>query len=702
MSSNPLVPQPPTLLGNKTQNPTNFNDICQETNTQTEEKKPSVILCHYCFKEQKDYLICKQCKNNFCIDCFNEINKKEKNQTPPPPKDEEKENWICFACTGVCPCKTCSLIKKDKKEKKCLLCKAKTNLIKIDEMIQKLNLTEKAIEDYINQHTSVSLLLQDNNGEDKNICKSCFNSNYLVNKFLRGEEINLQSQTPSVILSQLQNQSQPQLSLKTINNTINNLPNIDGKVIPTEKKEDHTNKKISIPNQVPIDPQNKNLNFGSILGNQPQLQIPPQKNVLNDFQNKNEPLGNINSDILQQQFPNMGFPQGFPPGNPMSQLFMLPQQGQTPPQNLTASFAKIAESLQNFNNHNLQNNYNVLSNVNKFTELLSSMLEQKDKENDDKNGVFNKETSASMMRYLMEVIEDLKKQITAIQYYTQMQKYFIAYIMKNLESFMDQVNCQQVSNQQMMNDYQKNSLLQNPNIPLPMPGQNPGMMMNDMMKPMNMPVLMNPMQGGLMGIPGIGNLGPISPMGMPNLNSNQNSQQDKKNNQNKMNSIPMMMGQGMNLPGMMPNEPLNPNIVEMMKKMNEQNIMLAQGGPQMPKMNPLMQGGNPQMGIMPPQMDMGINPQGFNSLMFNPQRQMPPNPQMPGGFLDVFGEGMKEGQNMPNLPNMQGMPGNINPGAPYNPGMMNPDPMLIQMLMNRSNINIKDQNDKNTNNNKDN
>lgn len=39
MSSNPLVPQPPTLLGNKTQNPTNFNDICQETNTQTEEKK---------------------------------------------------------------------------------------------------------------------------------------------------------------------------------------------------------------------------------------------------------------------------------------------------------------------------------------------------------------------------------------------------------------------------------------------------------------------------------------------------------------------------------------------------------------------------------------------------------------------------------------------------------------------------------------
>ena len=75
MSSNPLVPQPPTLLGNKTQNPTNFNDICQETNTQTEEKKPSVILCHYCFKEQKEYLICKQCKKNFCIDCFNEINK---------------------------------------------------------------------------------------------------------------------------------------------------------------------------------------------------------------------------------------------------------------------------------------------------------------------------------------------------------------------------------------------------------------------------------------------------------------------------------------------------------------------------------------------------------------------------------------------------------------------------------------------------
>ena len=106
--------------------------------------------------------------------------------------------------------------------------------------------------------------------------------------------------------------------------------------------------------------------------------------------------------------------------------------------------------------------------MNKFIELLTNMLDNnKEKEQDPNNQ--NKEDNAPMMNYLMEVVEGLKKQIVTIQYYTQMQKYFLDYIMKNLENFIEQINSQQAANQQMLNDFKKNQFLQNQGLPM----QNP-------------------------------------------------------------------------------------------------------------------------------------------------------------------------------------------------------------------------------------
>ena len=136
MSSNPLVPESTKLLGNKTEHSTELNELLSEDKT---EKSP---LCHFCMKDNKESFTCKECHNVFCLDCFKEISKK-KDSTKEfvPLSEEEKQKWVCFICEGTCTCKACTLMKNEKAEKKCILCKATTNLIKIDEMIQKTSTT---------------------------------------------------------------------------------------------------------------------------------------------------------------------------------------------------------------------------------------------------------------------------------------------------------------------------------------------------------------------------------------------------------------------------------------------------------------------------------------------------------------------------------------------------------------------------------
>ena len=618
MASNPTSNQCPTLLGNKSQPSSALNDILKEE----AQNKVNSTTCHYCKKEQNDSLQCNKCKISFCMECFNKIIKiKDSTKEVIPPKEEEKNNWTCFVCDGTCPCQQCELIRKDKLDKKCLLCKAKTNLIKIDEYLQKLNLSEKDIDDYIKQHSSISLILQDRSMVDKYICKSCYNSNFLVNKFLQGEQIVAQPSTPSKVISPII-PNNPKVS-PIITNDNKLLFNLQ-----SEMKETPTNRTT----------------------------LPINKNIPNIMTNQKPMQSNVNiMDNKGTQFPGMNLPSpqsGFPNAN--QNPFMGSQPAPSSPQALTASFSKIAESLQNFNNHNLQNNYNVLTNVNKFTELLTAMIENnKGGENEQ-----NKEANATMMKYLLEVVDDLKKQISTIQYYTQMQKYFIEYIMKNLENFMDQVNTQQLANQQMINDLHKRSM---PSIPN-------NYMMNDMMKSVNipqmpnMPMIMNPYQPGIIAIPNMGGMQPIGVLpNMGNQGAMTMNQPEKKGDTMKPPSLsmPIMMGGGLP-PEMIPNGTNQPNnLMEIMKKMNDQqNIRMINQNEQMNSMN----------NAMGAQMDMGINPQGFNALMFNQ-----PRPPMY--------------HNVPRTNNTN----------QFNPMMMNqPDPYLMQML-GRQNVNNDNKNNSNNN-----
>lgn len=239
-----------------------------------------------------------------------------------------------------------------------------------------------------------------------------------------------------------------------------------------------------------------------------------------------------------------------------------------------------------------------------------------------------------------------------------MQKYFIEYIMKNLENFMDQVNTQQLANQQMINDLHKRSM---PSIPN-------NYMMNDMMKSMNipqmpnMPMIMNPYQPGIISIPNMGGMQPIGVLpNMGNQGAMTMNQPDKNGDTMKPPSLsmPIMMGGGLP-PEMIPNGTNQPNnLMEIMKKMNDQqNIRMINQNEQMNSMN----------NAMGAQMDMGINPQGFNALMFNQ-----PRPPMY--------------HNVPRTNNTN----------QFNPMMMNqPDPYLMQML-GRQNVNNNNKNNSNNN-----
>ena len=76
---------------------------------------------------------------------------------------------------------------------------------------------------------------------------------------------------------------------------------------------------------------------------------------------------------------------------------------------LTSSFSKIAESLKNFNRHNLKNNLRVLFNINQLIGIISTMLNDSNKKEEEKKEDNN--SSNSMISYTMTIIEDLKNKL---------------------------------------------------------------------------------------------------------------------------------------------------------------------------------------------------------------------------------------------------------------------------------------------------
>ena len=347
---------------------------------------------------------------------------------------------------------------------------------------------------------------------------------------------------------------------------------------------------------------------------------------------------------------------------------------------LTATFAKIAESLQNFNVHNLQNNLNVLSNINQLTGIISAMLNDSNKKGEEKKDE-NSNSSNSMISYMLTIIDDLKKQINVIQYYTQLQKYFIGYIMKYLELFMEQI-----SNQNFLNE-QKGTFFPNqiPNL-FQMPisninNMNPPIM--NIIKQMQIPI-------NTTMIPGLN-----IPPNIPSLNLNQNNNDDKKD-QNKNNSFNLMYQQPNQNSGIpLKINGLNPMINNIsIPNIHEQNMFEQIKNSQNSKINtqfiPNQTNNNPNLNsqipniqnpLFPPQFNLNNQPINPQSLFFNTQNNTN-NDNI--NNINNINNMTSNINNLGNIPNLN----NSNQGRdiPFNPSMnYQGNPLFYQIFMNNQN-----------------
>lgn len=109
------------------------------------------------------------------------------------------------------------------------------------------------------------------------------------------------------------------------------------------------------------------------------------------------------------------------------------------------TFFQLNESFQDFCNNNISNILTLFTNISKLIEFLKVTIREQNISKDiEKNN--------SKINYLLFLTDDLKKQMTIIQYYNKLQKFFTNYIMKNVENLIDQV-----CNQNFWNFYEQNN-----------------------------------------------------------------------------------------------------------------------------------------------------------------------------------------------------------------------------------------------------
>ena len=109
------------------------------------------------------------------------------------------------------------------------------------------------------------------------------------------------------------------------------------------------------------------------------------------------------------------------------------------------TFSQLNESFQHFCNNNISNILTLFTNISKLIEFLKVTIREQNISKDiEKNN--------SKINYLLFLTDDLKKQMTIIQYYNKLQKFFTNYIMKNIENLIDQV-----CNQNFWNFYEQNN-----------------------------------------------------------------------------------------------------------------------------------------------------------------------------------------------------------------------------------------------------
>ena len=648
MSSNPIIENPKEetkLLGNKTK---------PENEIQTKDEKTNI--CHVCEKEKSSYLECFKCHLFFCYNCISNLLPKEKYENLVS-DESQKLKWVCFVCQKNCPCKNCSNQNNDS----CLLCNEKKNLNDYNEKIKKLPYTQEEINIFKNKDKNLKIILETEGNIF--ICSNCIQKNNILSQFLGGKPLSLIFETKEE-KNQNTNENNEKKTKENIfnvldkqigNNTINSKP------ISFPQNENNINN----VNNINSNNQNSN-NINNNINNINENTTPKDFQQVFTEENQKNFIPGINNN-LENQIPP--FYMNIPRNSTMN--------NNNNTKELTATFAKIAESLQNFNVHNLQNNLNVLSNINQLTGIISAMLNDSNKKGEEKKDE-NSNSSNSMISYMLTIIDDLKKQINVIQYYTQLQKYFIGYIMKYLELFMEQI-----SNQNFLNE-QKGTFFPNqiPNL-FQMPisninNMNPPIM--NIIKQMQIPI-------NTTMIPGLN-----IPPNIPSLNLNQNNNDDKKD-QNKNNSFNLMYQQPNQNSGIpLKINGLNPMINNIsIPNIHEQNMFEQIKNSQNSKINtqfiPNQTNNNPNLNsqipniqnpLFPPQFNLNnqtINPQ---SLFFNTQNNTN------NDNINNINNMTSNINNLGNIPNLN----NSNQGRdiPFNPSMnYQGNPLFYQIFMNNQN-----------------
>lgn len=176
----------------------------------------------------------------------------------------------------------------------------------------------------------------------------------------------------------------------------------------------------------------------------------------------------------QSQHSNVNLQQLFPSTQPM--LYQIPQEFQTN-QNPQLNQPNIIEILQNLNYQNVTSSTNSLNQISELSKLLDAILI------DDKQP---KENKRMLLSFILQKIEEIKKEISNVQQYNQKQQLLIMEI--NQKQIKSQTDPHKIAQQNVnLNMNQGLGGIPNPNyIPSYPPYQN--------YPPMNPPHLNYPLQ----------------------------------------------------------------------------------------------------------------------------------------------------------------------------------------------------------------
>ncbi len=338
------------------------------------------------------------------------------------------------------------------------------------------------------------------------------------------------------------------------------------------------NPQSSLPSN-PSCSMNNNTNVSSLVNilqnmHPSNSQIPPNMN-------------NPNNPLLQQY---VGINNNGPNQNPLNTSNIGCNQQSQNLNHITNNIGKLVEIISQYNQKHLNQNASMLSNINNLVNTMSNIVpldskltnsqskndappqeslkdntgEKKDFRpdncestvNNDQNLNTNDEkkdlsgilqnfdsTKNNLSSYMFNVLDELKKQIYSIQYYSLVQKLFISYIFKNLDIFIEQL-----ASNQALNNLNSNQIFKGVQSPC---FNNFGENMNSLSDQLNLlkkiaeNLAMNQMNNPLLNSSNLEELnsllGSVNPCGQmnPNINNPLNPNNINFNNVNSLLNLPI-------------------------------------------------------------------------------------------------------------------------------------------------------------------